>query len=221
MLKARIAVFVSGGGTNLQALLDAEKEGKLPSGEIALVVSNKPDVYALERASAAGVEGVVLHKKVLGQEAFEKQLIALLEEKKIDRKTICYFVLEPIDQPGSRYYVPAENQAALSKLRPLSTKEELQSLLTSPLAENVWIADENRRKQYYRELVSSVNLKVMIDMIRCLRLHRRQQMEQGRKFHQCDENFLRDAQKILSTEIAMVMEIPDDQVEAYLQTVFE
>ena len=144
-----------------------------------------------------------------------------LEEKKIDRKTICYFVLEPIDQPGSRYYVPAENQAALSKLRPLSTKEELQSLLTSPLAENVWIADENRRKQYYRELVSSVNLKAMIDMIRCLRLHRRQQMEQGRKFHQCDENFLRDAQKILSTEIAMVMGIPDDQVEAYLQTVFE
>lgn len=144
-----------------------------------------------------------------------------LVEKKIDRKTICYFVLEPIDQPGSRYYVPSENQAALAKLRPLSTKEELQSLLTSPLAENGWIPDENRRKQYYRELVSSVNLKAMIDMIRCLRLHRRQQMEQGRKFHQCDENFLRDAQKLLSTEVAMVMEIPDDQVETYLQTALE
>ena len=92
MLKARIAVFVSGGGTNLQALLDAEKEGKLPSGEIVLVVSNKPDVYALERASAAGVEGVVLHKKVLGQEAFEKQLIALLEEKKIDLIVLAGFL---------------------------------------------------------------------------------------------------------------------------------
>jgi len=144
-----------------------------------------------------------------------------LEEKKIDRKTICYFVLEPIDQPGSRYYVPSENQAALAKIRPLSTKEELAALLTAPLAENVWIVDENRRKQHYRELVSSVNLKAMIDMVRCLRLHRRQQMEQGRKFHQCDENFLRDTQKILSTEIAMVMEIPDDQVDTYLQTVFE
>lgn len=144
-----------------------------------------------------------------------------LEEKKIDRKTICYFVLEPIDQPGSRYYVPSENQAALAKIRPLSTKEELDALLTAPLAENVWIVDENRRKQHYRELVSSVNLKAMIDMIRCLLIHRRQQMEQGRKFHQCDENFLRDTQKILSTEIAMVMEIPDDQVDTYLQTVFE
>jgi RNA polymerase-interacting CarD/CdnL/TRCF family regulator len=66
-----------------------------------------------------------------------------------------------------------------------------------------------------------VNLKAMIDMVRCLRIHRRQQMEQGRKFHQCDENFLRDAQKILSTEISMVMEIPGDQMETYLQTVFE
>ena len=144
-----------------------------------------------------------------------------LEEKKIDRKTICYFVLEPIDQPGSRYYVPSENQAALAKIRPLSTKEELDALLTAPLAENVWIVDENRRKQHYRELVSSVNLKAMIDMIRCLLIHRRQQMEQGRKFHQCDENFLRDTQKILSTEIAMVMEIPDAQVDTYLQTVFD
>ena len=66
MLKAKIAVFVSGGGTNLQALLDAEKAGKLPSGEIALVVSNKADVYALERAAQAGVESAVIPKKELG-----------------------------------------------------------------------------------------------------------------------------------------------------------
>ena len=53
--KARIAVFVSGGGTNLQALIDAERSGALHSGTIALVVSNKPDVYALERARASGI----------------------------------------------------------------------------------------------------------------------------------------------------------------------
>ena len=144
-----------------------------------------------------------------------------LEAKKIDRKSICYFVLEPVDQPGTRYYLPSENQAALAKIRPLSTKEELDALLTAPLVENVWIPDENRRKQHYRELVSSVNLKAMIDMVRCLRIHRRQQMEQGRKFHQCDENFLRDAQRILSTEIGMVMQIPAGEVEGYLQSVFE
>lgn len=92
MLKAKIAVFVSGGGTNLQALLDAEKAGKLPSGEIALVVSNKAGVYALERASAAGVESAVISKKDLGQAEFEKQLVALLEEKKIDLIVLAGFL---------------------------------------------------------------------------------------------------------------------------------
>ena len=77
-MKARIAVLVSGGGTNLQALLDAQAAGKLPSGEIALVVSNPAGAYALERAKKAGVPGCTILKKALGsQAAFE----AALEEK--------------------------------------------------------------------------------------------------------------------------------------------
>ena len=64
MLKTtRIAVLVSGGGTNLQALLDAQKRGELPGGEIALVVSSKPGVYALERAEKAGVEALTVARK--------------------------------------------------------------------------------------------------------------------------------------------------------------
>ncbi|MBQ5749684.1 MAG: phosphoribosylglycinamide formyltransferase [Oscillospiraceae bacterium] len=78
MLRARIAVLVSGGGTNLQALLDAQAAGTLKSGEIALVVSNKPNVYALERAANAGVESAVI------TENFEENLENLLTEKRID-----------------------------------------------------------------------------------------------------------------------------------------
>ena len=66
MLKARIAVFVSGGGTNLQALIDAEKSGLLPSGHICLVVSNKAEAYALERARQAGIPAVTLLRKDCG-----------------------------------------------------------------------------------------------------------------------------------------------------------
>ena len=85
MLKARIAVFVSGGGTNLQALIDAEKSGLLPSGHICLVVSNKADAYALERARQAGIPAVTLLRKDCGgQEGFEAALIALLAREKID-----------------------------------------------------------------------------------------------------------------------------------------
>ena len=85
MVKARIAVLVSGGGTNLQALLDAQHAGKLPSGEIVLVVSNVAGAYALERAKKAGVPGSTLLKKELGsQEAFEAALLRILQENRID-----------------------------------------------------------------------------------------------------------------------------------------
>ena len=84
-MKKRIAVLVSGGGTNLQALLEAEEAGKIPHGEIALVVSNNPNAYALERAKNFGVPGAVISKKELGsQEAFEAQLQAVLERNGTD-----------------------------------------------------------------------------------------------------------------------------------------
>ena len=84
-MKKRIAVLVSGGGTNLQALLDAEAAGKIPHGEIALVVSNKEGAYALERARLAGVPGAVITKKECGsQAAFEEALQAVLERNGTD-----------------------------------------------------------------------------------------------------------------------------------------
>jgi phosphoribosylglycinamide formyltransferase-1 len=86
MLKrARVAVLVSGGGTNLQALIDAEKSGIITSGKIEVVISNNPTAYALKRAEAAGIEGVVIDKKALGsRELFERELIAALDERNID-----------------------------------------------------------------------------------------------------------------------------------------
>ena len=85
MDKARIAVLVSGGGTNLQALLDSQTKGILKSGQICLVISNNPNAYALERAKNAGVESKVVTKKEVGsQNAFEQKIIDLLEEKQID-----------------------------------------------------------------------------------------------------------------------------------------
>ena len=84
-MKKRIAVLVSGGGTNLQALLDAEAAGQIPHGEIALVISNNPGAYALERARLAGVPGAVITKRECGsQEAFEDQIQAVLERNGTD-----------------------------------------------------------------------------------------------------------------------------------------
>ena len=84
-MKKRIAVLVSGGGTNLQALIDAENAGLIPHGEIALVISNNPNAYALERARLGGIPGAVISKKECGsQEAFEAQIQAVLERNGTD-----------------------------------------------------------------------------------------------------------------------------------------
>ena len=84
-MSKRIAVLVSGGGTNLQALLDAEEAGLIPHGEISLVISNNPNAYALERAKKFGVPGAVITRREYGsKEAFEDALQAVLERNGTD-----------------------------------------------------------------------------------------------------------------------------------------
>ncbi|MBQ3274069.1 MAG: phosphoribosylglycinamide formyltransferase [Christensenellaceae bacterium] len=82
MVKARIAVFVSGGGTNLQALIDAQGS-VIKSGEIVLVISSSADAYALKRAEKAGIPGIFV-SKADGQKRFEKDVIKLLKDYRID-----------------------------------------------------------------------------------------------------------------------------------------
>ena len=91
----RIAVLVSGGGTNLQALINAQNKGIIKSGKIELVISNKADAYALERAKNAGIKTAVISNKELGgsQRAFENNLITMLEDNKIDIIVLAGFMV--------------------------------------------------------------------------------------------------------------------------------
>ena len=91
--KAEIAVLVSGGGTNLQALIDARQSGIINSGRIALVVSNNSSAYALTRAENAGIPtAVVLKKECADQAEFENRILKLLEENKIDMIVLAGFM---------------------------------------------------------------------------------------------------------------------------------
>ena len=103
-MKTRIAVLVSGGGTNLQALLDAQERRELISGEIALVVSNNAKAYALERAKKAGIPTKVLLKKDLGgQEGFEQALCKTLEEAGIQLIVLAGFMSILTESFTARY----------------------------------------------------------------------------------------------------------------------
>ena len=91
--KIRVAVLVSGGGTNLQAILDAAHSGMIHSAEVVLVVSSQPGVYALERAKRAGVPSAVLRKQELGGQAgFESALLELLRAYRVDLIVLAGFL---------------------------------------------------------------------------------------------------------------------------------
>lgn len=93
MLKTKIAVFVSGGGTNFEALINAQENGKIPHGEIVLMVSSSKTAYALKRAENHGIKSVVCSKKELGsQEKFEEEILKNLEENDIQLIVLAGFM---------------------------------------------------------------------------------------------------------------------------------
>lgn len=141
------------------------------------------------------------------------------EERVIDRKRLTYLALEPIRQDGSRYLVPTHNAAAMAKLSTMLTKEELEMLITSEaVQQDGWIRDENQRKQAYRELIGSGDRAKLMQMVRTLYRHKAAQTAAGRKCHLCDENFLRDAEKLLISEVSIVMDVDPDQAKQYIRS---
>ena len=101
--KVNIAVLVSGGGTNLQALIGAEKSGIIKSGEIKLVISNNENAYALKRAQNDGIKTAVCIKKGVSQEEFEKRLVSLLEENGIELIILAGFMCILSESFTSKY----------------------------------------------------------------------------------------------------------------------
>ena len=151
-----------------------------------------------------GVQGVC---KVIGK---EKQLV--------NRKRTEFLVLEPLVNSESRFFVPTQNPAAMSKILSILSREELESLMASPqLREECWISHENIRKQHYRELLSCGDRVQILRMVYALYRYKDEQLAAGRKFHQIDDNFLRDAEKLICSEISLVMELTMEDSREYLR----
>ena len=144
--------------------------------------------------------------------------VADVEYRTVDRKKRIYFALEPLNQEGARYLVPADNPVAVGKLRPMLTHEAWEQLLGSEsVRENGWIRDENLRKQTYRELISDGDREQLLRMVHTLYVHKAAQTAAGKKIHLCDDNFLRDAEKRLAGEIAIAMNMEPEAARKYLK----
>ena len=144
--------------------------------------------------------------------------VADLEKQIVSKKTVTYMVLEPVGQEGARYLVPMHNEAAMSKLRPMLTPQEMEALLQSrEVRTDNWIREENIRKQTYRELISSGDRAELMRMVYTLYNHKNAQLAAGKKLHLADDNFLRDAEKLLACEISVVLGMTTEDARAYLR----
>ena len=145
--------------------------------------------------------------------------ICQIEIKIVDRKKIPYYVLEPASQPGARFYVPTEKPEAVGKISPVMCKDEIEKLFSDPPdPEGIWVAEENQRKQKFRELIGNGDRSVLMAIIQSLYDHKAVLAEKGKKFHLCDENFLRDGERLLSSEISVAYEISIEEALRYLRS---
>lgn len=145
-----------------------------------------------------------------------------IETKRISGKVSEYYVLQPIDQTASKYYVPTQNQAAVAKMRPILTQEEINEILHSADMQNdAWIADENQRKQHYTQLITSGNRAALVRMVHGIHKQKQLLSATGKRLHMCDENFLRDAEKLLGAEFSLVLDIAYSDVGNYVKSILE
>ena len=145
-------------------------------------------------------------------------VITEMENRTAGGKQATYLVLEPPGQTGSRFMIPTQNAAAMSKIRPMLSSGEMETLLSSAqILSDGWISDEGKRKQRYRELITGSDRGQLICMVSSLYRHQSEQTALGKRLHMCDENFLRDAEKILSGEIAAAMDLTYTEAVSYLR----
>ena len=130
-----------------------------------------------------------------------------------------YYVLKPVYQNSSVIYVPVQNEQLTAKMRPVMSKDEVDSLIDSideiPTA---WEDDPQLRKTNFDALLRSNECRSLIVLIKTLNAHRERRQACGKALHVSDESFLREAQRLLYDEFAGALGIQPDQVRAYIQT---
>lgn len=150
-----------------------------------------------------GINGVC---KIVGIE--EKELLGVKRD---------YYVLKPVTNDKSTYFVPVDNNNITVKMRKLLTEDEINNILDCAGDEKPqWINNERERKECYKKIVGEANHTELIKMIKAITCEKNRREKQGKKLFASDEKFLRDAEKILCDEFQYVLNLSEKEVLAYI-----
>ena len=136
-----------------------------------------------------------------------------VREMKIGRETAKYYVLRPVYREGSTVFVPVNNQMLLAKMRPLLSVDEINAMLTDISGEE----DASQRKTEFQRILLGGDRQELLRMIRTLYLHRQCLQEKGKRLRTNDDQMLRDAEKLLNDEFALVLGIKQREVPEYIR----
>jgi len=137
--------------------------------------------------------------------------------KDINGKQADYYALCPVYDGSATIFVPIDNEKLTSRMRKVISKDEINKLIRSmPEEETIWIENESERKEKYKAIIAAGDRKKLVQIIKTLYLHQNNQKAKGRKLHLCDERFLKDAEKILYDEFALVLGIERSQVLPFI-----
>lgn len=130
------------------------------------------------------------------------------EEITVSGKKKTYFVLKPVGDKGSTIFAPTDNELVLRKMRRLLTKDEIHKLIDSMPEENAaWVANENERKELYKNILTKGDHLELIKMIKAIYAHKKERETEGKRLHMSDERFFKDAEQILYNEFQYVLDI--------------
>lgn len=148
--------------------------------------------------------------------------IERIESMKVGGKKAHYYVLKPIFREGATIYVPMDNADLTGKMRPVLSKEEIDGMLCTVTEEEVgWIEDANERKIEYGRILVSGDRCHVVRLVRTLYLHQQELRSAGKHLRIGDDQLLRDAEKLLGDEFALVLQIPQREVPAYIRNRIE
>lgn len=128
-----------------------------------------------------------------------------------------YYILKPVSSGYNTFYIPADNEKMLSKIRKVLTEDEVNEIIASmPESNTPWIENDLERKEEYKKIIFGGDCRQIVKVIKAIHFHKEELKQQGRKLHLVDELMLKDAENLLYDEFAAVLNIKKDEVLPFI-----
>ena len=135
-----------------------------------------------------------------------------LTVKRIGKEEMEYYVLKPVGSDSSTFFVPASNPVLVGKIREVLTPEQAREILSDLPEAEAWTESKLERTERFRNIVSRVDCRELIGMIRTIRAHEQLQIAKGKRLHLSDERLLKEAERMVCGELSLVLQISGDEV---------